>query len=55
MVGFLAELELAGNQHTELVVIQPDDYPKRKKTAQSTWDGIDKQEIMDWIIERVKN
>ncbi len=47
MVGFLAELELAGNKNTELIVLQPEENPSQKKSAQSTWDAINKYELMD--------
>ncbi|MEL6812002.1 MAG: hypothetical protein AAFP76_11755 [Bacteroidota bacterium] len=49
IVGFLAELRLAGNENTELIVLQPEDNPSIKKNTQSTWDAIDKDELMDWI------
>lgn len=54
MVGFLAELELAGNKNTELIVIQPDDNPSQIKNTQSTWDSIDKEELMEWIQNQIK-
>lgn len=49
MVGFLAELELLGNKRTELIVLQPEDNPSQKKNTQSTWDAIDKDELINWI------
>ncbi|GGG97456.1 hypothetical protein GCM10011416_14320 [Polaribacter pacificus] len=49
MVGFLAELELVGNKNTELIVLQPEDTTSQKKNTQSTWDAINKYELMDWI------
>lgn len=54
IVGFLAELELAGNKNTELIVIQPDDNPSQKKNTQSTWDAIDKVELMKWIHQQTE-
>ena len=54
MVGFLAELRLAGNEQTELIVFQPGDNPSPKKNAQSTWDAIDKNELMNWILKQVE-
>jgi hypothetical protein len=54
MVSFLAELELAGNKNTELIVLQPEDNSSLKKNTQSTWDAIDKDELMRWIIKEVE-
>ena len=54
MVGFLAELELAGNDNTELIVMQPEDNASEKKNTQSTWNAINKNDLMDWIIKQVK-
>jgi hypothetical protein len=53
MVGLLAELELAGNKQTELVVLQPEDNPSQKKNPDSTWNAIDKKELMLWIKKQV--
>ncbi|WP_141878181.1 hypothetical protein [Gramella sp. Hel_I_59] len=49
MVGLLAELELAGNEKTELIVLQPEDNESQKKNPDSTWDAINKNELIDWI------
>ena len=49
IVGFLAELELAGNKNTELIVLQPEDNKSKKKNTQSTWNAINKDELMTWI------
>ncbi|GGG09770.1 hypothetical protein GCM10011344_08000 [Dokdonia pacifica] len=54
IVGFLAELNLAGNENTELIVLQPDDNPSTNKSAQSTWNAIQKDELMDWILKQTK-
>ncbi len=54
MVGFLAELELAGNSNTELIVLQPEDNTSPTKTTQSTWDAIDKNDLMEWILSQTK-
>ncbi|TYA84465.1 hypothetical protein FUA24_05675 [Seonamhaeicola marinus] len=51
MVSFLAELELAGNKNTELIVLYPGDNPSPKKNTQSTWDALDKTELMKWILK----
>lgn len=49
IVGFLAELALAGNENTELIVLQPRQDSSQKKNAQSTWNAINKDELIDWI------
>jgi uncharacterized ubiquitin-like protein YukD len=54
IVGFLAELELAGNKNTELIVLQPKDNPSEIKNTQSTWDAINKDDLMVWIQKQVK-
>ena len=54
MVSFLAELELVGNKNTELMVIQPNNNPSKTKNTQSTWDSIDKDELMEWIQNQSK-
>ncbi|WP_149277726.1 hypothetical protein [Pareuzebyella sediminis] len=54
MVGFLAELELAGNENTELTVLQPDDNPAQKKNPETTWNAINKDELMNWIQQQMK-
>ncbi len=52
IVGFLAELQLAGNENTELIVLQSDVNQSQKKNTQSTWDALDKDELMAWIQEQ---
>ncbi|WP_347173891.1 hypothetical protein [Polaribacter uvawellassae] len=49
MVGLLAELELRGNNNTELIVLQPEDNTSQIKNPDSTWRAIDKDELMRWI------
>ncbi|RNC88501.1 MAG: hypothetical protein ED555_12745 [Allomuricauda sp.] len=53
-VGFLAELELAGNKNTELIVLQPGDNPSPKKNTQATWDALNKEELMDWVQQQIE-
>lgn len=48
-VGLLAELELAGNQNTDLIVFESDDNKSVKKNADSLWEKINKKELMQWI------
>lgn len=55
IVGFLAELELIGNKNTELIVLQPNDNPSQKKNTQSTWNAIDKNEMLNWILKQIEN
>lgn len=54
MVGFLAELKLAGNENTELIVLQPQDNTSQKRNTQSTWDSLNKDELMDWIQKQTE-
>lgn len=54
IVGFLAELKLAGNDNTELIVLSHKDNNAQKKSTQSTWDATDKNELMDWIIKQLE-
>lgn len=48
-VGLLAELELAGNQKTELIVFESDDDKTKKKNSDSIWERINKKDLMNWI------
>ncbi|MDH7447795.1 hypothetical protein [Aquimarina sp. 2201CG14-23] len=54
IVGFLAELKLAGNENSELIVLQPQDNSIQNKSSQATWDKIDKDELMQWIQKITK-
>jgi hypothetical protein len=54
VVSFLAELELAGNKNTELIVLQPEDNPSPNKNTQSTWDAINKDELMEWVLTQTQ-
>ncbi len=55
IVSFLAELKLAGNKNVELIVLQPEDNQSQKKNTQSTWNAIDKNNLMIWIDNQTKN
>ena len=48
-VGLLAELERAGNINTELIVLAEDANPAEIKNPGTTWDAINKKELMLWI------
>ncbi|SEC25276.1 hypothetical protein SAMN04489761_2493 [Tenacibaculum sp. MAR_2009_124] len=52
IVGFLAELNLRGNENTELIILQPEDNPSEMKSTQGTWNAIDKKEMMNWILKQ---
>ena len=54
IVGFLAELELQGNKNTELIVLQPEDNTSLKKNTQSTWDALNKDELIDWVLKQTE-
>ena len=51
IVGFIAEQRLAGNQNTELIILQPEDNTSQHKSSQATWDNLDKDEVMNWILK----
>lgn len=55
MVGFLAELELIGNQQTQLIVMPENDLTDEEKVIPKTWDRIDKKEMMNWILQQIEN
>lgn len=38
IIGFLAELRIAGNENTELIILQTEDNKSQNKNTQSTWD-----------------
>jgi hypothetical protein len=48
-VGLLAELELAGNTATDLVVFGCEERRNEVKNAHSLWTKVDKRELMRWI------
>jgi len=54
IVGFLAELELAGNKNTELIVLQPEYKQFENRNTQTTWNEINKGELMDWINKQTE-
>lgn len=54
IVGFLAELELVGNKNTELIVLQSEDNASRERNTQTTWNEINKDDLMDWIQKQVQ-
>ena len=54
IVGFLAELELAGNNNYELEVLHPADSSLENRNSSATWDKVDKDELMEWVVEQVK-
>ncbi|WP_223442970.1 hypothetical protein [Polaribacter litorisediminis] len=54
IVGFLAELELAGNENTELIVLQTEYTQSENRNTQTTWNEINKDELMDWINKQTE-
>lgn len=54
IVGFLAELELVGNENTELIVLQPEYNQSENRNTQTTWNEINKDELMDWINKQTE-
>ena len=51
MVGLIAQLKLAGNDKSELVIFYPQDSKTEKKNTDATWLTVDKDELMDWMIK----
>ena len=54
MVGLLAELKLAGNENTDLVVLQPEDNLSPVKNPDTSWEAINKEELMGWILKQIE-
>lgn len=54
IVRFLAELELAGNENTELIVLQLEYNQSENRNTQTTWNEINKDELMDWINKQTE-
>lgn len=54
IVGFLAELELSGNKNTELIVLEPEYNAAQDRNTQTTWNEINKNELMDWIMKQIE-
>ncbi len=54
IVGFLAELELIGNENTELIVLQPESKSSKVRNTQTTWNEINKEELMNWIQNQIE-
>ena len=55
IVGFIAELELTGNNNTDLIMLYPNKDLYNNYTSQSTWNKIDKVELFNWINKNSKN
>lgn len=51
MSGIINELKLAGNKKAELVVFQQENKSGQHIKQSSTWDRVDKKELMDWILK----
>ncbi len=54
IVGFLAELRLLGNEKTELIDLTCNKNPAKDKNSQTTWDSIDKVELLNWMEKQMK-
>lgn len=54
MVGLIAELKLAGNEKSDLVIIYPEDNKSEKRNVDGTWTSVDKTELIDWIIKQME-
>lgn len=54
MVGLIAEVKLAGNDKSELVIIYPEDSKSEKKNVEGTWISVDKKELMEWVLKQTE-
>jgi hypothetical protein len=57
MSGFINEQKLAGNKKSELIVFSGNPADKHKtemRKQSSTWDLVDKKELMNWITNQAK-
>lgn len=54
MVGLIAQLKLAGNHESELVIINPADSKTQRKNPDATWTSVDKNELFGWIAKHTK-
>lgn len=57
MSGFINEQKLIGNKKAELIAFHsnPDDKLNNNlKSQSSTWDLVDKSELVDWIANQSK-
>lgn len=51
MSGIINELKLAGNNKAELVVFQNENKTGQHTKQSSTWNMVDKKELMEWILK----
>ena len=55
IVGFLAALELAGNENFGMkLVLQPEYTQCENRNTQTTWNEINKDDLMDWINKQTE-
>ena len=54
MVGFLAELQLAGNEDVELIQVGTEGETVNESKASTCWELVDKEELMLWILQQMK-
>ncbi len=54
MVGLIAQMKLAGNKESDLVVIYPNESNEVKKNPDATWKAVDKDDLINWLIENSK-
>jgi hypothetical protein len=50
MVGIINELKLMGNDKNELIVFHQDKDNKDRRNPYYTWELVDKEELIEWII-----
>lgn len=52
IIGFLAEQKLGGNEETELVVMNSNEDLSQKRNSQTTWNSVNKEELLAWILKQ---
>ena len=55
MVGLIAQLKLAGNVKSDLIIFYPHDSKTEKKNTAATWVAVDKDELIDWVKKQSSN
>jgi hypothetical protein len=57
MTGFINEQKLAGNKNAELIVFHSNDADPLSidmRRQSTTWDLVDKEELVDWMVRKSK-
>lgn len=54
MVGIINELKLAGDTKSELIVFNQDKNNTDKRNPNYTWELVNKEELMNWLVVQTK-